>query len=254
MCTNDFASEDPKNGGISVDSVVLRVMTQQDGCTCEVSLQNHFNTYTVYMRIYELLRSAAPEREACGLAIDVDYTSPKNIPENKDTIECTKGIDTRSVSLSPNGVQHLRSRIIGGVFSRGYCLQIYRQHTTGDKIGIQMNCSLPYMQTTQQDKTDSSNIQTTQQMTDVAIHDSAVSDNGNVRTVIIIVAVIGWCLTALFAITTVCLYRRIYKQRSSDSGEPNGNAQYQDLHVTRLSSCYSSLNASSIHSEQDEHM
>lgn len=127
MCTSDNANEGPKNGGLTIDSVALRVMTQQDGCTCRVSLENHSNSYTVYMRKYDLLTSAGPEHEACGLAIDIDYISPENFPENKDSIECTKGINTRSVSLSQNGVLNFKSRIIGGNFSRGYCIQIYRR-------------------------------------------------------------------------------------------------------------------------------
>ncbi|XP_052088033.1 uncharacterized protein LOC127725216 isoform X4 [Mytilus californianus] len=155
MCTTDFASEDSKNGGTTTDSVALRVMTKQDGCTCELSLQNQYKMHTVYMRKYDLLTSAAPEQEACGLAIDIDYTSPKTIPENKASIECTKGTNTRSVSLPQKGVIYLRSRTIGGNFVRGYCIQIYRHHITGGNVGIQINCSHPNKQTTQQDKNNS---------------------------------------------------------------------------------------------------
>lgn len=127
MCTNDFASEDSKTGSAAVDSVALRVMTQQDECKCEVSLQNQYNKHTVYMRKYGLLTSAAPEMDACGLAIDIVYTSSGTLPENKAPIECTKGTNTRSVLLSQNGALHLKSRIIGDNFSRGYCIQIHRR-------------------------------------------------------------------------------------------------------------------------------
>lgn len=44
------------------------------------------------------------------------------------------------------------------------------------------------------------------------------------------------------------------KQRPNHSAEPNVNIQYQDLHVTRLSPCYSSLNESALNSEQQEHI
>ncbi|VDI25836.1 Hypothetical predicted protein [Mytilus galloprovincialis] len=190
MCTTDFATEESTNGGIKTDSVALRVMTQQNGCTCEVSLQNQYNTHVIYMRRYDNLKSAGPEEEACGLAIQIVYTIPNNVPENKDSIECTKGINSRSFSLSKNGLLNLRSKIVGGNFSRGYCIQVYRHHTTGDNQRIQINCSLSNMQTTQQDKAVSSNmpttqqdktissiIQTTQHMTDTEIKDDIVTSN-----------------------------------------------------------------------------
>lgn len=127
MCTNDFANEDPQNKGTTIDSVALRVMTQQDGCTCEVSLQNQFRVYSIFVRRYDLLTSAAPELKACGLAIDIDFTSPQHLPGSKASIECTQGTNSRSVSLSQNEVLYFKSRIIVGNFSRGYCLQIHRR-------------------------------------------------------------------------------------------------------------------------------
>lgn len=127
MCTSEYANELPRNGFFTIDSVALRVLTQQDGCTCEVSLKNQYQIYTIYMRKYDLLTSAAPEKDACGLAIDVNYTSERNFPQNNASIECTQEISTRAVHLSRNGVLNLRSRIIGGNFTRGYCIQIYRR-------------------------------------------------------------------------------------------------------------------------------
>ncbi|XP_076079319.1 uncharacterized protein LOC143049603 [Mytilus galloprovincialis] len=177
MCTNDFAKEEPSNGGTTTDSVALRVMTKQDGCTCEVSLQNQYMIYTLYMRRYDLQTRAAPEGEACGLVIDIDYTIPDTYQANKDSIECMQGTNVRSVSLLQNGVLKLSSRIIGGNFSRGYCIQIYRQHTAVDNVGIHINCSLSNSQTTQQDKTVSSNMQTTQPMFDATIQDDTVISN-----------------------------------------------------------------------------
>lgn len=39
-----------------------------------------------------------------------------------------------------------------------------------------------------------------------------IVENGNVRIPVTVAAVIGWCLTALFAISTLCLYiRYLYK-------------------------------------------
>lgn len=127
MCTSDSTYEELSNGGPITDSVALRVMTKQDGCICEVSLQNQHNIQTIFMRKYSLLTSAAPEHKSCGLTIDIDYTSPETLKENKTSIECTEGTNTRSFELSKNGVLNFRSRNISGTFSRGYCIQIYRR-------------------------------------------------------------------------------------------------------------------------------
>ncbi|CAC5404792.1 unnamed protein product [Mytilus coruscus] len=204
MCTTNYATEDNKNGGTTVDTVALRVKTQQDGCTCEVTLLNQTNVYTIYMRKYDLVTSAAPEHAECGLAVDIEYHIPNNLPENKFPIECTKGIDTRSITLSNNEILYFKSRIIAGSFSRGYCIQIYRKKE---------NDMLP----------------------------------------VIITAVIGWCLTAIFAITACYLYRR-HKPRPNIAGEQNSIPQYEDLHATRISSNYSSLNTSTVNEEQNEHI
>lgn len=127
MCTTDYATEDDKNGGSTIDSVALRVMNQHDGCKCELKIKNQKNTYTIYMRKYDLRTHAAPETTACGLAIDIDYNIPNNLPENKSPVECTEGASSRSISLTTNGILHFRSRISSGNFSRGYCIQIYRR-------------------------------------------------------------------------------------------------------------------------------
>lgn len=126
MCTTDYATEVDTNGGTTVDSVALRVMTQQDGCECEVTLQNQKTIHTIYMRKYDLNTNASPEKAACGLSIDIDYNIPNNLPENKNPVECIEGTQPRSISLTTNGILHLRSRVINGTFTRGYCMQIFR--------------------------------------------------------------------------------------------------------------------------------
>lgn len=127
MCTTDYATEENSDGGTTADSVALRVLTQRDGCVCVVTLQNQTSTDTLYMRKYDMINIAVPEQDACGLSIDIDYNIPNNLPETKDPIECTRGTDNRAITLTKNGVLYLRSRIIDGTFSRGYCIQIYRR-------------------------------------------------------------------------------------------------------------------------------
>ncbi|CAC5372610.1 unnamed protein product [Mytilus coruscus] len=108
------------------------------------------------MRKYDLVTSAAPEQEACGLAIEIVHTVSNKFTESKDPVECTKGKNLHFLSLALNGVIILRSRSIGGNFSRDY--------NPGDNLGIQLNCS-------------HLNMETTQQMTDAAIHDKTESDH-----------------------------------------------------------------------------
>ncbi|OPL33538.1 hypothetical protein AM593_07417, partial [Mytilus galloprovincialis] len=83
------------------------------------------------------------------------------------------------------------------------------------------------MQTTQQDKTVSTYMQTTQQMTDVAHHDNTVS--------------------------ACYLYRRKRKSQQNIAVEGNVNPQYEDLNATRLSSCYSSLNAPTVTCDEEQY-
>lgn len=127
MCTTGYATEDKNNGGTTADSVALRVTTQQDGCSCEVTLLNQQDIYTLYMRKYDLNTIAAPENAACGLLIDINYNIPNNYPVNNNSIECTDGTDDRLIGLLKNGFINLRSRVISGTFTRGYCMQIYRR-------------------------------------------------------------------------------------------------------------------------------
>lgn len=126
MCTNDSAVEISTGGGISVDSVLLRITKQQNNCVCHVSLQNtDTNNYTIYMAKYEEQSNAAPEQQNCGLAIDVKYLDTSDITRTLQSIECASGTRRRSITLGGNELI-LKSRIISGNFTRGYCMQIYR--------------------------------------------------------------------------------------------------------------------------------
>ncbi|CAG2217702.1 unnamed protein product [Mytilus edulis] len=69
MCTTDYATEEDQNGGLTVDSVELRVMNHHDGCKCESKLNNQKNTYTIYMRKYDLRKNAAPEKRYVDLQL-----------------------------------------------------------------------------------------------------------------------------------------------------------------------------------------
>ena len=47
MCTLSSATEETNSGGYTIDSVVLRIMTQQDDCICRVTLDNQTEYTTV---------------------------------------------------------------------------------------------------------------------------------------------------------------------------------------------------------------
>lgn len=126
MCTDGHAVEDSNDGNDQIDSVVVRVMKQKANCTCRVSLKNITGGYTVQMKKYLDLSSSAPLIENCGLAIIVDFPEVTGIISNLGTIQCTSGTKKRVIGLEQNGVIELKSKIIDGDFTKGYCIQIYR--------------------------------------------------------------------------------------------------------------------------------
>ncbi|XP_076078792.1 uncharacterized protein LOC143048809 [Mytilus galloprovincialis] len=139
MCTDDFAKEDSADGSKAVDSVLLRITKQQNDCICHVSLHNNATNYTIYMSKYEGLSISAPVQTNCGLAVDVNYVDTSYITRSLQSINCTHGTGVRSIALGVNELI-LKSRIISGDFTRGYCMQIYRNQAKyickmNDRIG-----------------------------------------------------------------------------------------------------------------------
>jgi hypothetical protein len=53
MCKSSSATEEASSGGYKVDSVVLRIMMQQNNCICRVTLDNqNENLVVVDLRKY----------------------------------------------------------------------------------------------------------------------------------------------------------------------------------------------------------
>ncbi|XP_052088025.1 uncharacterized protein LOC127725212 isoform X2 [Mytilus californianus] len=149
MCTDEHVVEDSKDGYDKIDSVVVRVMEQKANCTCRVSLKNIKGSHIVQMRKYQGLSSSAPLTENCGLAIDVDYPEVIGYASNRYPINCISGTTKRVIGLEKNGVIELKSRIISGNFSRGYCMQIYRDNLmSGDPVQLNIQCDDPENTTT----------------------------------------------------------------------------------------------------------
>ncbi|XP_071137460.1 uncharacterized protein [Mytilus edulis] len=129
MCTDDYATEENLNGSNTVASVLLRITEQQNNCICHVTLQNNATNYTIFMSKYEGQSKAAPEHQNCGLAVDVDYVDTSDTSRLLQSIECTRGTDIRSFSLDDNELR-FETRIIGGTFIRGYCMEIFRNQSS----------------------------------------------------------------------------------------------------------------------------
>ncbi|CAG2190228.1 unnamed protein product [Mytilus edulis] len=149
MCTGDFAVEDSEDGRNLKNSVIVRVVKQKANCTCRVSLTNITGNYSVHMKRYKNRPSSVPSTPTCGLAIDVNYHEVTGFKSNLEPIQCTNGSDKRHIILENNSVIELKSRFVGGNFTRGYCIMIYRGDKSNDsKVQLNIKCDDPDKTTT----------------------------------------------------------------------------------------------------------
>lgn len=126
MCTDDYAVEDNVDGNILIDSVVVRVMRQKANCICRVSLNNNVGNYSVDIEKWSALKTSAPELPNCGLAINVNYIKvTAEAKRNSYPIQCSTGTKRKEL-LHKNEFIELKSKILDGTFTRGYCMQIFR--------------------------------------------------------------------------------------------------------------------------------
>lgn len=123
MCISSTAVENVVRGEEQYDSVILRVMTEGIDCTCDLLIENQIQDTQIFMQKYQNKPSAAPEKNLCGLAIDI-----KNLDSGLtlNPIDCSNGVNRRSMSMVYNGAFRFTSRITEGHFSRGYCIHIIR--------------------------------------------------------------------------------------------------------------------------------
>ena len=126
MCKSSSATEETSNGGYKVDSVVLRIMIQQDNCICRVTIDNHIELISIALRKYDGIASSTPDPYGCGLAIDVDYIPKMSTGNTIAPIECVVNDNLRSIPLLQKSILQFKSRIINGNFTRGYCMRIQR--------------------------------------------------------------------------------------------------------------------------------
>jgi hypothetical protein len=126
MCKSSSATEEAHSGVFRVDSVVLRIITQEDDCICRVMINNEKDTVSVGIRKLDGLTSSAPKEAECGLAVDVNNLPSMSTGNVIAPIECLVNGTTRHTPLFQNGCLQFRSRIINGEFIRGFCIRIIR--------------------------------------------------------------------------------------------------------------------------------
>ena len=139
MCKSSSATEETSSGSSKVESVVLRIMTQQDGCICRVTLDNQEQTVVVGLRKYDGLQSSAPETVDCGLAVDINHIPDMSTGNVIAPIECFVDGTTRHTPLSQKSYLQFRSRIINGDFIRGFCIRIIRGKASLQIVNLKTN-------------------------------------------------------------------------------------------------------------------
>ena len=131
MCKSSSATEETNSGSYKIDSVVLRIVMQQNNCICWVTLDNQTEIpVAVGLRKCDGLTSTAPEKADCGLAVDINHIPDMSTGHVIAPIECLVNDTLRHTPLFQNGYLQFRSRIINGDFIRGFCIRILRGKTS----------------------------------------------------------------------------------------------------------------------------
>ena len=120
MCKSSSATEDVQHsGGFSVDSVVLRIMMQQDNCICRVTIENQINPISIGLSKYDGLSSSTPAEHECGLAVDVNHIPELTTGHVVAPIKCVDNVDFRYIQFLEKSALQFKFRIINGNFTRG---------------------------------------------------------------------------------------------------------------------------------------
>ena len=88
MCKSSSATEKAHSGVFRVDSVVLRIMTQEDDCICRVMINNQKDTVSVGIRKLDGLTASAPVEADCGIAVDINQIPDMSTGNVIAPIEC----------------------------------------------------------------------------------------------------------------------------------------------------------------------
>jgi hypothetical protein len=139
MCKSSSATEETSSGGYRVDSVVLRIMTQQDDCICRVMIDNQIDTVSVGIRTFNGLTTSAPVEAYCGFAVDINHIPDMSTGNVIAPIECLVNDTLRHTTLLQQGYLQFRSRIINGEFIRGFCIRIIRGNASLQIVKFKKN-------------------------------------------------------------------------------------------------------------------
>jgi hypothetical protein len=102
-------------------------MTQQKDCICRVTLDNQKeNQVVVGLRKLDGFTSSAPIKADCGLAVDINHIPDMSTGNVIAPIECLLNDTLRHTPLFQQSYLQFRSRIINGIFIRGFCIRIIR--------------------------------------------------------------------------------------------------------------------------------
>jgi hypothetical protein len=140
MCKSSSATEETHSGSYNIDSVVLRIVMQQNNCICRVTLDNQTeNQVAVGVRIYDGLTSSAPEKADCGLAVDINHIPDMSTGNVIAAVECPVNDTLRLTPLFQKGYLQFRSRITNGDFIRGFCIRIKRGKASLQIVNLKKN-------------------------------------------------------------------------------------------------------------------
>ena len=126
MCKSSSATEEKHSGSFKVDSVVLRIMIQQEDCICRVVINNQKDSLSVGIRKLDGLTASPPEKADCGVVVDVNHIPNMSTGNVIPPIECLVNDTLRHTPLFQKSYLQFRSRIINGSFTRGFCIRIIR--------------------------------------------------------------------------------------------------------------------------------
>ena len=139
MCKSSSATEEAPSTSYRVNSVVLRIMIQQEDCICRVMIGNQKDTVSVGIRKLDGLTASAPAVAECGLAVDVNHIPKMSTGNVIAPIECPVNETRRHAPLFQKGYLQFRSRIINGDFIRGFCIRIIRGKASLQIVNLKKN-------------------------------------------------------------------------------------------------------------------
>ena len=119
MCKSSFATEEKPFRGDKVDSVVLRIMIQQDNCICRVTIDIQIRPISIGLRKYNGIASSTPVEKECGHAFDITHIPDISTGYVIVPIEFIDNVDIRNIPLLLNSTLEFKSRVINGSFTRG---------------------------------------------------------------------------------------------------------------------------------------